>query len=134
MRWILVLWLAVSALGLTLVAASLVWTGWFAGSASFPTTALPQGLVPLLAIPVIVAAVAYGVAVWRVWGRKPAIDAWLIGVAGRLVYLVAEVIVSGSTVADVMTWDSFSTVVRLAVPGIFILETERHRLENPLRR
>lgn len=129
-----VLWLAVSALGLTLAAAALVWAGWFAGSASFPTTALPQGLVPLLAIPAIVAAVAYGAAVWRVWARKPAIDAWLIGVAGHLVYLVAEVIVSGSTVADVMTWDSFSTVVRLAVPGILILETERHRLENPLRR
>ena len=122
-------WLALSVAGLLFVAVALIWTGWFAASGTVPAGGLPQGLVPLLALPVVVAGVAYGVAVFRAWRRAPAVNAWLIGFAGHAIYLLAGAAASGMGLDEAATTDNFWTLLRIAAPGLLLLSIEWNQIE-----
>jgi hypothetical protein len=128
------IWLGFSVLGLLFVAAALVWTGWWAKPGTVDAGILPQKLIPLLSLPVAVAVTGYGIAIWRAWRRQPAVDIWLVGVGGHLTYLLlGAAFVGGLSLSEAVTWDNLWILLRLAVPGILLLDIERTRIENPLR-
>ena len=134
LRWMVIIWLGFTIIGLLALGAALIWTGWGTGPSPADDGVLPQTLIPLLALPVAVAVVAYGVTIWRAWRRKPAVEAWLVGIGAHLTYLlVGAALVGEISVAATVTWDNFVTFMSLALPGLLLLNIERSRLENPLQ-
>lgn len=128
-RWIVMLWLGVSILGLLFLAGSLVWLGWFQRPAD-PPFALPLVWMPVLDIPILVAIGGYGTAVIACWRRRPALQPWLIGLAGHLVFLVASIAVSGGLdPATMFTFDALFGWIRPFLPGMLILTLDRALLE-----
>jgi len=127
-----IIWLAVSSVGLIALAAGLVWLGWFADAERVAGFTIPQSLIPALALPVVVAIFGYGLAVWKTWQRKPAVQAWLIGVSGHLVFILSDAVLAGVGPAQLFTWDGIGVWFRLLVPGLLLLQIDRNRIENPL--
>jgi hypothetical protein len=134
MRWLVLVWLVVTTIALLLLAGSLIWIGWFA-EVSRPLPAdLPRWAFPLFALPLAVAVTGYGFAIWRLWRRRPAVTFWLIGLAGHLTYLVAEVMISGGIdPSNALSW-FLESWIPILVPGAMLLMIERDRLMNPLSR
>lgn len=133
-RWLVIVWLVFTVLGLLFVGAALIWTGWWASPGPDDEWALPQKLIPLLAVPIAVAVIAYGVAIWRAWRREPTVRIWLVGLCGHLAYLVIGAATVGEVSgAAILTWDNLVLLCRLFLPGLLLLNIERSRLENPLQ-
>lgn len=104
MRWLVIIWLAFTCLGLMLLGGALVWAGLFAEDPRTLPTNLPRWVVSLFSIPLVVALGGYGVAIWRSWRRRSAVNAWLVGAGGHLFYLVAEIAVaSGISPSDLLS-------------------------------
>ncbi len=131
-RWIVIFWVGMTVLGLTFLAGSLVWAGWFADASQPLPAGLPRWAFPLLALPVVVAVFGYGFTIWRVWRRQPATNAWLVGIAGHFTYLVADITLSGGiSPAEVFSLDGIGLWIRALAPGLLILMIERDRFWNP---
>jgi hypothetical protein len=126
-----IIWLAVSSVGLIALAAGLVWLGWFADAERAVGFIVPQNLIPTLALPVVIAIFGYSRAAWRAWRRKPAVQAWLIGVSGHLVFTLSDAVLSGVGPAQLFMWDGIGIWFWLLVPGLMLLQIDRNMIENP---
>ena len=129
-RWLVILWLAASVLGLLFLGGSLVWLGWFDRPVSQPPFDLPLPWLPILDVPILVAIGGYGVAAVACWRRRPALLPWLIGAAGHFVFLLAGALVSGGIdPAAMISFDVLVDWVRFFLPGMLILTLDRALLE-----
>ncbi|MDP1913665.1 hypothetical protein [Brevundimonas sp.] len=94
---------------------------------------LPRWSFSLMTIPVAIALIGYSLAIWRLWRRRPAVNMWLIGMAGHMSYFVADIVISGVGPAGAFSWDGLSSLVRVLAPGVMLLMIERDRIENPVQ-
>jgi hypothetical protein len=125
-------WLGASILGLLFLGGSLVWLGWFGRQGSPPPFDLPLVWLPILDVPIAVAISGYGAAVVAVWRRRPALQPWLIGAAGHLVFLFVGALVSGGIEpAALFSFDALFGWLRFFMPGMIILILDRALLEAP---